>query len=86
MNSCTAKMPTLSPISDRFHPRFGEIVLISRQLEYRGVELVVILQPDRSLACIPAWMTREAAVQTLRLGGGRTRARTWDPMIKSQMR
>jgi hypothetical protein len=24
-----------------------------------------------------------AKVQTLRLGGGRTRARTWDPMIKS---
>ena len=42
----------------RFHPRFGETVLISRQLEYRGVELVVVLQPDRSLACIPAWMTR----------------------------
>jgi len=47
----------------RFHPRFGETVLISRQLEYRGVELVVVLQPDRSLACIPAWMTREAAAQ-----------------------
>ena len=31
----------------RFHPRFGETVLISRQLEYRGVELVVVLQPDR---------------------------------------
>ena len=25
-----------------------------------------------------------AKVQTQRLGGGRTRARTWDPMIKSQ--
>src|SRR6266446_8993444 len=47
----------------RFHPRFGETVLIGRQLEYRGVELVVILQPDLSLACIPAWMTREAAAQ-----------------------
>ncbi len=34
-----------------------------RQLEYRGVELVVILQPDNSLACIPAWMTHEAAAQ-----------------------
>lgn len=37
--------------------------MIRRQLEYRGVELVVILQPDSSLACIPAWMTHEAAAQ-----------------------
>src|SRR5215469_18878264 len=43
----------------RFHPRFGETVLIRRQLEYRGVELVVVLQPDGSHACTPAWMTRE---------------------------
>jgi hypothetical protein len=47
----------------RFHPRCGETVMIARRLEYRGVELVVVLQPDSSLACIPAWMTREAAVQ-----------------------
>ena len=38
-------------------------MLIRRQLEYRGVELVVVLQPDGSLACTPAWMTREAAAQ-----------------------
>ena len=38
-------------------------MLIRRQLEYRGVGLVVILQPDGSLACIPAWMTHEAAAQ-----------------------
>jgi hypothetical protein len=38
-------------------------VLIKRQLEYRDVGLVVILQPDSSLACIPAWMTHEAAAQ-----------------------
>ena len=47
----------------RFHPRCGETVLIKRQLHYRGVGLVVILQPDSSLACIPAWMTHEAASQ-----------------------
>src|ERR1700738_1370852 len=47
----------------RFHPRCGETVLIRRKLEYRGVELVVILQPDNSLACIPAWMTQESAAQ-----------------------
>ena len=27
------------------------------------VELAVILQPDSSVACIPAWMTHEAAAQ-----------------------
>ncbi len=47
----------------RFHPRCGETVLIRRQLEHRGVVLVVILQPDSSLACIPLWMTHEAAAQ-----------------------
>jgi hypothetical protein len=47
----------------RFHPRCGETVLIQRQLEYRGIELVVILQPDSSFACIPAWMTCESAAQ-----------------------
>jgi len=42
-------------------------VLIRRRLEYRGLELVVILQPDNSFACIPAWMTHGAAAQyTLR--------------------
>jgi hypothetical protein len=38
-------------------------VLIKRQLEYRGIGLVVILQPDSSLACIPAWMICESAAQ-----------------------
>jgi len=47
----------------RFHPRFGEAVLIRRRLEYRGMELAVIVQPDSSLAWIPAWMMREAAAQ-----------------------
>src|ERR1700722_617280 len=47
----------------RFHPLCGETVLIKRQLEYRGIGLVVILQPDSSLACIPAWMTYESAAQ-----------------------
>src|ERR1700748_1723677 len=44
-----------------FHPRCGEIVLIVRQYAYRGTELVVIPQPDGSVACIPAWMTHESA-------------------------
>src|SRR5216684_5686276 len=44
-----------------FHPRCGETVLIVRQYAYRGSELVVIPQPDGSVACIPAWMTHESA-------------------------
>ena len=38
-------------------------MLITRRLNYRGVELVVIPQPDSSLACIPGWMTHETAAQ-----------------------
>src|SRR6516165_188107 len=44
-----------------FHPRCGESVLILRQYAYRDAELVVIPQPDGSVAGIPAWMTHESA-------------------------
>src|SRR6201984_277253 len=44
-----------------FHPRCGESVLILRQYAYRDTELVVIPQPDGSVACIPAGMTHESA-------------------------
>ena len=46
-----------------FHPRCGETVLIIRRFAYRGTELVVIPQPDNSIACIPAWMVQETAAQ-----------------------
>jgi hypothetical protein len=36
-------------------------VVITRRLERSGVEFVVIRQPDSSLACLPVWMTQEAA-------------------------
>jgi len=48
-------------ITYRFHPRFGEVVEIRRRLESGGVEFIVILQPDGSFACLPAWMTDPAA-------------------------
>ncbi|MER8880870.1 hypothetical protein [Mesorhizobium sp. M0684] len=38
-------------------------MLILRRYAYRGTELVVIPQPDGSLACIPAWMMRAAATR-----------------------
>jgi hypothetical protein len=36
-------------------------VVITRRLECSGVQFVVIRQPDSSLACLPVWMTQEAA-------------------------
>src|SRR5437899_6765126 len=46
-----------------FHPRCGEAVLILKQYAHRGIDLVVIAQPDGSFASIPAWMTHESAAQ-----------------------
>ena len=45
-----------------FHPRCGESVPVFRRFAYRGVDLVVIPQPDGSVACIPEWMTHERAM------------------------
>ena len=36
-------------------------MLIAKQYAYRGAELIVIPQPDGSIACIPSWMTHESA-------------------------
>src|SRR5512145_2525440 len=44
-----------------FHPRCGEMVPVFRRFAYRDVDLVVIPQPDGSVACIPEWMTHEQA-------------------------
>jgi hypothetical protein len=41
----------------------GETALILKQCAYRGTDLVVIPQPDGSVACIPAWITHESAAQ-----------------------
>src|SRR6202048_3973513 len=57
----THQHPVEGRIYYPFHPRCGETVLIARQYAYRGAELVVIPQPDGSVACIPAWMTHESA-------------------------
>jgi hypothetical protein len=55
------QQPVEARITYPFHPRCGEIVLIQRRYAYRGIDLVVIPQPDGSVACLPAWMTHEAA-------------------------
>ena len=46
-----------------FHPRFGEIVIVRRRLVTNKVEMAVILQPDSSLALLPAWMLDESAAR-----------------------
>jgi len=48
-------------ITYRFHPRFGEIVRVRRRLERGGVAFLVVHQLDGTFACLPAWMTDEAA-------------------------
>src|SRR6266851_5244047 len=47
-------------ITYRFHPRFGEIVRVRRRLQ-RGGAFLVVHQLDGTFACLPAWMTDEAA-------------------------
>jgi hypothetical protein len=55
------EQPAEARITYRYHPRFGEVVQIRRRLACGGVEFVVILQPDGTFACLPAWMTDPAA-------------------------
>jgi hypothetical protein len=46
-----------------YHPQFGEAVIVRGRLVTHNVEMAVILQPDGSLACLPAWMLAESAAQ-----------------------
>src|SRR6202040_145082 len=48
-------------ITYRFHPRFGETVGVRRRLERGGAAFLVVHQLDGTFACLPAWMTNEAA-------------------------
>src|ERR1700738_2732563 len=48
-------------ITYRFHPRFGETVGVRRRLERGGTAFLVVHQLDGTFACLPAWMTEEAA-------------------------
>src|SRR5262245_589471 len=55
------EQPAEARIAYRYHPRFGEVVQIRRRLESGGIEFVVVLQPDGSFACLPAWLIEPAA-------------------------
>jgi len=46
-----------------FHPRHGLKVLITGRCRHQATEVFVIRQPDDTLAHVPCWMMREAAVQ-----------------------
>src|SRR5215471_19332347 len=48
-------------ITYRFHPRFGETVGVRRQLERGGATFLIVHQLDGTFACLPVWMTDEAA-------------------------
>src|SRR5712671_206797 len=48
-------------ITYRFHPRFGETVGVRRRLKRGGTAFVVVHQLDGTFACLPVWMTDEAA-------------------------
>src|ERR1700752_3393551 len=50
-------------ITYRFPPRFGEIVRVRRRLERGGAAFLVVHQLDGTFACLPAWMTDEAAAR-----------------------
>src|ERR1700739_932706 len=53
--------PTEAKVHYPYHPQFGEAVIVRRRLFTHNVEMAVILQPDGSLACLPAWMLAESA-------------------------
>jgi len=55
--------PTEAKVHYPYHPQFGEAVIVRRRLVTHNVEMAVILQPDGSLACLPAWMLAESAAQ-----------------------
>src|SRR5262245_2507596 len=55
--------PTEAKVHYPFHPQFGESVIVRRRLVTNNVAMAVILQPDGSLAFLPAWMLDESAAR-----------------------
>jgi len=44
-----------------FHPRSGETVAVVGSKRHAGADHLVVRQPDRTLALLPAWMTKPEA-------------------------
>ena len=55
--------PVEAKVHYPFHPQFGETVIVRRRLVTNNAEMAVILQPDGSLAFLPAWMLNESAAR-----------------------
>ena len=47
-----------------FHPRAGQMVQVEHRKRFAGEEHLVVVQPDGTLALIPAWMSEETARST----------------------
>src|SRR6516165_3471230 len=63
IRNSTRRRSTEAKVHYPYHPQFGEAVIVRRRLFTHNVEMAVILQPDGSLACLPAWMLAESAAQ-----------------------
>ena len=44
-----------------FHPRAGQIVQVEHRKRFAGEDHLVVVQPDGTLALIPAWMSEDIA-------------------------
>jgi hypothetical protein len=55
--------PTEVKVHYPFHPLFGETVIVRQRLVTNKVEMAVVLQPDSSLAFLPAWMLDKSAAR-----------------------
>jgi hypothetical protein len=47
-----------------FHPRAGQMVQVEHRKRFAGEDHLVVVQPDGTLALIPAWMSEETARST----------------------
>ena len=57
----TARYQAPVTIHYRFHPRAGQRVEVTRRHRFRGTEVLVVRQPDGTLAQIPMWMCSPGA-------------------------
>jgi hypothetical protein len=44
-----------------FHPRVGQMVQVEHRKRFAGEDHLVVVQPDGTLALIPAWMSEDVA-------------------------
>lgn len=54
-----------------FHPRCGEQVSVFRRHSFRGLTMLVVRQPDGTLAHVPEWMCAPTAAEAAIRDGAR---------------